>query len=275
MIVKVPRWNFDKFEGSDRRLGVQMKSVGRPWASAAASRRRCRRPARAWRSAATAWAPTAARSPTRTCCSRALSNPSWNRLFHIYDAIKAGIPFKTIHERTGIDLWFLRSRSRTGPHREGDPAAGTRSRRCPRTCSSRPNRRATPTGDRAPAALPGERGGSAPRGAQTAGCTNRWTPAPASSPRTPYYYSTFEEENESERSDKKKIIVLGSGPNRIGQGIEFDYCCVHGVLAAKEEGYETITINCNPETVSTDFDTADKLYFEPVFWEHIYDIIQH
>jgi carbamoyl-phosphate synthase large subunit len=93
--------------------------------------------------------------------------------------------------------------------------------------------------------------------------------------KTPYYYSTFETENESKTSDKKKIIILGSGPNRIGQGIEFDYSCVHGVLAAKQCGYETIMINCNPETVSTDFDIADKLYFEPVFWEHIYDIIQH
>jgi carbamoyl-phosphate synthase large subunit len=93
--------------------------------------------------------------------------------------------------------------------------------------------------------------------------------------QTPYYYSTFEDENESVRSENKKIVVLGSGPNRIGQGIEFDYSCVHGVLAAKECGYETIMINCNPETVSTDFDTADKLYFEPVFWEHIYDIILH
>ena len=93
--------------------------------------------------------------------------------------------------------------------------------------------------------------------------------------QTPYYYSTFDGENESHVTDKKKIIVLGSGPNRIGQGIEFDYSCVHGVLAAKECGYETIMINCNPETVSTDFDIADKLYFEPVFWEHIYDIILH
>jgi carbamoyl-phosphate synthase large subunit len=91
--------------------------------------------------------------------------------------------------------------------------------------------------------------------------------------KTPYYYSTFGEENESIRSEKKKVVVLGSGPNRVGQGIEFDYSCVHGVLAAKECGYETIMINCNPETVSTDFDIADKLYFEPVFWEHIYEII--
>jgi carbamoyl-phosphate synthase large subunit len=90
---------------------------------------------------------------------------------------------------------------------------------------------------------------------------------------TPYFYSTFEQENESKASDKKKIIVLGSGPNRIGQGIEFDYCCVHGLLAIKEAGYESIMINCNPETVSTDFDVADKLYFEPVFWEHIEEII--
>ncbi|MDO4783362.1 MAG: carbamoyl-phosphate synthase large subunit, partial [Capnocytophaga felis] len=104
--------------------------------------------------------------------------------------------------------------------------------------------------------------------------------------QTPYYYSTFEAPirtadgkiytaNDSVVSDRKKVVVLGSGPNRIGQGIEFDYCCVHGVLSAAECGYETIMINCNPETVSTDFDTADKLYFEPVFWEHIYDIIRH
>ena len=93
--------------------------------------------------------------------------------------------------------------------------------------------------------------------------------------KTPYYYSTFEFENESIRSDRKKIIVLGSGPNRIGQGIEFDYSCVHGLLAAKEAGYEAIMINCNPETVSTDFNMADKLYFEPVFWEHVREIIEH
>ena len=91
--------------------------------------------------------------------------------------------------------------------------------------------------------------------------------------KTPYFYSTFDEENESIPSDKKKIIVLGSGPNRIGQGIEFDYCCVHGILAIKEAGYEAIMVNCNPETVSTDFDIADKLYFEPVFWEHLEEII--
>src|SRR5207253_7513470 len=95
--------------------------------------------------------------------------------------------------------------------------------------------------------------------------------------KTPYFYSTFEEghTNESKPSDKKKVIVLGSGPNRIGQGIEFDYCCVHGLMAIKECGYEAIMVNCNPETVSTDFDIADKLYFEPVYWEHLWEIVEH
>jgi carbamoyl-phosphate synthase large subunit len=91
---------------------------------------------------------------------------------------------------------------------------------------------------------------------------------------TNYFYSSFDQEDESVVSDKKKVIVLGSGPNRIGQGIEFDYCCVHGLLASKECGYEAIMINCNPETVSTDFDMANKLYFEPIFWEHIREIIE-
>ncbi|MCB0622708.1 MAG: carbamoyl-phosphate synthase large subunit, partial [Saprospiraceae bacterium] len=93
--------------------------------------------------------------------------------------------------------------------------------------------------------------------------------------QTPYFYSTFDKENESQPvSDKKKVIVLGSGPNRIGQGIEFDYCCVHGLLAIKDVGYEAIMVNCNPETVSTDFDVADKLYFEPIFWEHLEEILE-
>jgi carbamoyl-phosphate synthase large subunit len=92
--------------------------------------------------------------------------------------------------------------------------------------------------------------------------------------KTPYFYSTFDQENESIPTNKKKIVVLGSGPNRIGQGIEFDYCCVHGLLAIKEAGYESIMVNCNPETVSTDFDMADKLYFEPVYWEHLKEILE-
>ena len=92
---------------------------------------------------------------------------------------------------------------------------------------------------------------------------------------TPYYYSCYEDENESVAGDKPKVVVLGSGPNRIGQGIEFDYSCVHALLAARECGFEAIMVNCNPETVSTDFNMADKLYFEPVFWEHLLDLLEH
>jgi carbamoyl-phosphate synthase large subunit len=200
---------------------------------------------------------------------------SWNRLFHVYDAIKLGIPFKTIHEKTKIDIWFLKQiedlikleRKLEKFHLENIPKdlmftakqkgyADRQIAHLLRCLESEVHTKRTEMGIKRVFKLVD-------------------TCAAEFEAKTPYYYSTFEYENESIVSDKKKVVVLGSGPNRIGQGIEFDYSCVHGVLAAKECGYETIMINCNPETVSTDFDTADKLYFEPVFWEHIYDIIQH
>jgi carbamoyl-phosphate synthase large subunit len=215
-----------------------------------------------------------------------LTNASWDRVFVIYDAIKMGISLERIHEITKIDMWYLRQyESLINLEKEIS------------TCSID-----TITKD---LLLEAKQKGFADRQiAHMLGCLesvvykkrksmniNRVyklvdTCAAEFTAKTPYYYSTFEEEiklpdgtvyteNESVSSDRKKIIVLGSGPNRIGQGIEFDYCCVHGVLASAECGYETIMINCNPETVSTDFDTADKLYFEPVFWEHIYEIIEH
>jgi len=200
---------------------------------------------------------------------------SWNRLFHVYDAIKLGIPFKTIHDKTKIDVWFLKQiedlikleRKIEKYHLENIPKelmftakqkgyADRQIAHLLRCLESEVHTKRTEMGIHRVFKLVD-------------------TCAAEFEAKTPYYYSTFEYENESIVSDKKKVVVLGSGPNRIGQGIEFDYSCVHGVLAAKECGYETIMINCNPETVSTDFDTADKLYFEPVFWEHIYDIIQH
>jgi len=211
---------------------------------------------------------------------------SWDRVFVIYDAIATGIPLSRIHEITKIDMWFLRQYEELF-HLEKEIATKT-----------------IETISRDLLLEAKQKGYGDRQIAHTLRCLesqvskkrdefkiNRVfklvdTCAAEFKAKTPYYYSTFESEveladgtryvhNESEVTDKKKIIVLGSGPNRIGQGIEFDYCCVHGVLAAAEEGYETIMINCNPETVSTDFDTADKLYFEPVFWEHIYDIIRH
>ncbi|HRW91111.1 MAG TPA: carbamoyl-phosphate synthase large subunit, partial [Flavobacteriales bacterium] len=275
VIVKVPRWNFDKFEGSDRRLGVQMKSVGETMGIGRSFQEALQKACQSLEIRRNGLGADGREITDPHVLLESLSNPSWNRLFHIYDAIKAGIPFKTIHERTGIDLWFLkqiedliltekeiqRHTLETLPkdllfEAKQKGYADRQIAHLLRCLESKVYKRREELGIRRVYKLVDTCAGEFPA-------------------RTPYYYSTFEEENESERSDKKKIIVLGSGPNRIGQGIEFDYCCVHGVLAAKEEGYETIMINCNPETVSTDFDTADKLYFEPVFWEHIYDIIQH
>ncbi len=204
-----------------------------------------------------------------------LEHPSWNRLFHIYDAIKRGIPFKTIVEKTKIDIWFLKQiedliklEDRIEKHHLDS---------IPKDLLFEAKQKGY--ADRQVAHLLRCLESEVHAKREEFGISRVYklvdTCAAEFEAQTPYYYSTFEYENESVVSDKKKVVVLGSGPNRIGQGIEFDYSCVHGVLAAKEAGYETVMINCNPETVSTDFDTADKLYFEPVFWEHIYDIIKH
>ncbi|WP_040401385.1 carbamoyl-phosphate synthase large subunit, partial [Cecembia lonarensis] len=203
-----------------------------------------------------------------------LANPSWNRLFHIYDAFKLGISFRTIQDLTKIDKWFLKQieelihvETEIQKYNIGNIPSelmevakkkGYADRQIAHLLNCLEsevfNKRYNEMGIRRVYKLVD-------------------TCAAEFEAQTPYYYSTFGEENESVPSNKKKVIVLGSGPNRVGQGIEFDYSCVHGVLAAKECGYETIMINCNPETVSTDPDISDKLYFEPVFWEHIYEII--
>ena len=186
------------------------------------------------------------------------ANPSWNRLFHVYDAIKAGIPFKKIQDLTKIDIWFLR---------QIEDMILTEKEVEKYTLESIPRdllfeAKQKGYADRQVAHLLGCLESQVYKKRNELGIKRVYklvdTCAGEFPAKTPYYYSTFEEENESVRSDRKKIVVLGSGPNRIGQGIEFDYSCVHGVLAAKELGYETIMINYNPETVSTDFDTADK-----------------
>ena len=205
----------------------------------------------------------------------ALEHPSDDRLFRIYDAFKLGISFTTIRKLTKIDPWFLRQIEEL-IELEKDIQQHSLD-----TLPADLMQEAKEKGyaDRQIAHLLDCLESEVHSKRKEMGINRVYklvdTCAAEFEAQTPYYYSTFQQENESIASDRKKIIVLGSGPNRIGQGIEFDYCCVHGVLAAKEMGYETIMINCNPETVSTDFDIADKLYFEPVFWEHIYDIIQH
>ena len=215
-----------------------------------------------------------------------LTYASWDRVFVIYDAISIGIPLKTIHEITKIDMWFLKQYEELYLLEKEISKFSIDSIDKPLLLEAKQKGFA----DRQVAHMLKCFESKVHSKRSELGIQRVYklvdTCAAEFSAKTPYYYSTFEaqiqkeggipySENESKSSDRKKIIVLGSGPNRIGQGIEFDYCCVHGVLAASECDYETIMINCNPETVSTDFDIADKLYFEPVFWEHIYDIIQH
>jgi carbamoyl-phosphate synthase large subunit len=276
VIVKIPRWNFDKFKGANRELGFQMKSVGEVMGIGRSFQEALQKAAQSLEIKRNGLGADGKEITNQQELLNALERPSWNRLFMIYDAIKLGISVKTIQKLTRIDSWFLNQiEELIALEREIEKhSLGSISRELMWEAKQKGY------ADRQIAHLL--------RCLESDVFKKRYeemgirrvyklvdTCAAEFEAQTPYYYSTFETENESVRSDKKKIVVLGSGPNRIGQGIEFDYSCVHGVLAAKECGYETIMINCNPETVSTDFNVSDKLYFEPVFWEHIYEIILH
>jgi carbamoyl-phosphate synthase large subunit len=275
VIVKIPRWNFDKFQGSDRELGLQMKSVGEVMGIGRSFQEALQKACQSLEIKRNGLGADGRELRDRDELLESLEHPSWNRLFHIYDALKLGIPFQTIRSSTRMDPWFLTQLEELITLEKEIEKYDIDT--IPRELLFEAKQKGY--ADRQIAHLLSCLESHVYTKRNDMGIKRVYklvdTCAAEFEAQTPYYYSTFEEENESVRSDRKKIIVLGSGPNRIGQGIEFDYCCVHGVLAAKECGYETIMINCNPETVSTDFDTADKLYFEPVFWEHIYDIILH
>lgn len=275
VIVKIPRWNFDKFHGTDRRLGLQMKSVGEVMGIGRNFQEALQKACQSLEIRRNGLGADGKELTKQEDLLYSLENPSWNRLFHIYDAMKLGISMKTIQNLTKIDKWFLEQiwelielEQQIEKHDLNTIPATLM-----RTAKEKgyADRQIAHLLDCLESEVHAKR--------REMGINRVYklvdTCAAEFEARTPYYYSTFDKENESVVSGKKKVIVLGSGPNRIGQGIEFDYSCVHGVLAAKECGYETIMINCNPETVSTDFDIADKLYFEPVFWEHLWDIIQH
>lgn len=275
VIVKIPRWNFDKFKGSDRHLGLQMKSVGEVMGIGRNFQEALQKACQSLEIKRNGLGADGRELRDQEKILESLKHPSWNRLFHIYDAFKLGIAFSTIRNLSKIDKWFLNQIEELVVLESEIQKYNLE------TIPSDLLRTAKEKGyaDRQIAHLLGALESEVHQKRNDLGVKRVYklvdTCAAEFEAKTPYYYSSFEEENESITTDRKKIVVLGSGPNRIGQGIEFDYCCVHGVLAAKECGYETIMINCNPETVSTDFDVADKLYFEPVFWEHIYDIIQH
>jgi len=273
VIVKIPRWNFDKFKGSNRTLGLQMKSVGEVMGIGSNFQEALQKACQSLEIKRNGLGADGRELKDQNKLLNSLKNPSWNRLFHIYDSLKLGLPFNTIQSITKIDKWFL-SQIEELVLLEKDILQFD--------INSIPKKylkvlKEKGYADRQIAHILGCLESEVFNKRQELGIKRNYkmvdTCAAEFEAKTPYYYSTFGNENESIPSDKEKIIVIGSGPNRIGQGIEFDYCCVHGILAAKECGYETIMINCNPETVSTDFDIADKLYFEPVFWEHLYEII--
>lgn len=275
VIVKIPRWNFDKFKGCNRELGFQMKSVGEVMAIGRSFQEALQKACQSLEIKRNGLGADGKENTNQAELLAGLERPSWNRLFMIYDAMKLGISIKTIQKLTRIDMWFLEQieqmialENEVSKYRLTD---------IPKDLLYEAKQMGY--ADRQVAHLLRCLESEVYNKRNELGIKRVYklvdTCAAEFEAKTPYYYSTFEDENESIRTDKKKVIILGSGPNRIGQGIEFDYSCVHGVLAAKECGYETIMINCNPETVSTDFSTADKLYFEPVFWEHIYDIILH
>jgi carbamoyl-phosphate synthase large subunit len=275
VIVKIPRWNFDKFKGSNKYLGLQMKSVGEVMAIGRSFIEALQKACQSLEIGRAGLGADGRQSRNLEEIMHSLENPSWDRLFHIYDALSLGVPIESVRKATKIDRWFLnqiqevvnlelelRRYSLNNIPTEFFftlKQKGFSDAQIAYVLSNVSEedvyQRRTSLGIRRVYKMVDTCAGEFPA-------------------KTPYYYSTYEGENESQVSDKKKIIVLGSGPNRIGQGIEFDYSCVHGLMAAKESGYEAVMINCNPETVSTDFNMADKLYFEPVFWEHVREIIE-
>ncbi len=286
VIVKIPRWNFDKFEGSDRTLGLQMKSVGEVMAIGRSFQEALHKATQSLEIKRNGLGADGKGYKNYDTIIEKLTYASWDRVFVIYDAIQMGIPLSRIHEITKIDMWFLKQYEELYNLEKEISTYTIQSLTKELILEAKQKGFA----DRQIAHMVGCYESEVYNKRDELGIKRVYklvdTCAAEFKAKTPYFYSTFEAEietpegekyvsNESVVTDKKKVVVLGSGPNRIGQGIEFDYCCVHGVLASAECGYETIMINCNPETVSTDFDTADKLYFEPVFWEHIYDIIRH
>ncbi|WP_276479897.1 carbamoyl-phosphate synthase large subunit [Paraflavitalea pollutisoli] len=277
VIVKMPRWNFDKFKGANDTLGLQMKSVGEVMAIGRSFTEAIQKACQSLENNAVGLGYYGHSRMHAEDLIEYIKTPKWDRIFRIKDALTLGVSVGTISKATGIDRWFVNEILKI-VNMEKEIAKYKLT-----TLPDELLKEAKFLGfsDQQISIIMNDGNDEAVyEKRKAAGITRVYKMVDTCSAefeaKTPYFYSTFESGNnsESKRSDKKKVIVLGSGPNRIGQGIEFDYCCVHGLLALKESGYEAIMINCNPETVSTDFDMADKLYFEPVFWEHLWEIIE-
>jgi carbamoyl-phosphate synthase large subunit len=278
VIVKVPRWNFDKFKGANDTLGLQMKSVGEVMAIGRSFTEAIQKACQSLENNAVGLGYYGKNQMRPEEILEYLKTPKWDRIFRIKDALMMGISVKSIVQATLIDRWFITEIQKIVEIEK--EIAKHKMHTLPLDLLAK----AKKTGFSDEQICKIMQNGTEDElyeKRKAAGIRRVFKMVDTCSAefeaKTPYFYSTFEPggANESKVSDRKKIIVLGSGPNRIGQGIEFDYCCVHGLLAIKECGYESIMVNCNPETVSTDFDMADKLYFEPVFWEHLWEIIEH
>jgi len=277
VIVKIPRWNFDKFKGADDTLGLQMKSVGEVMAIGRSFTEAIQKACQSLENNAVGLGYYGKSQMKAEELIEYIKIPKWDRIFRIKDALMLGVSVNTIAKATHIDRWFLYEiqhicniEKELEKYYLGDLPIDLLREAKINGFSDEQISRIIQDGTEE----------EVYEKRKAAGITRVYKMVDTCSAefeaKTPYFYSTFEEGsyNESKVSDKKKVIVLGSGPNRIGQGIEFDYCCVHGLLAIKECGYEAIMVNCNPETVSTDFDIADKLYFEPVYWEHLWEIVE-
>ena len=276
VIVKMPRWNFDKFPNADDTLGLQMKSVGEVMAIGRNFLEAMQKACQSQENGRAGLGGDKKEWIRTEDILRRLEKASDDRIYRVKDALRLGIPSKTVQKLTGIDPWYIGQIKRLVQYEERLQRYNV-AEDIPADFLLELKQHGY--SDAQIAWVLRIKEVEVTRYRKKLGIRRVYkmvdTCAAEFEAKTPYFYSTFEGENESIPSvDKKKIIVLGSGPNRIGQGIEFDYCCVHGLLAIKEAGYEAIMVNCNPETVSTDFDMADKLYFEPVYWEHLLEIIE-
>jgi len=278
VIVKVPRWNFDKFKGANDTLGLQMKSVGEVMAIGRSFTEAIQKACQSLENNAIGLGYYGKSLMHADEIVEYLKTPKWDRIFRIKDALMLGISVKTICQATRIDRWFIYEIQKIVDIEK--EISKYKMDSLPLELIKKAKQNGFSDEQICKIMQDGKEDDLYEK-RKAAGITRVYKMVDTCSAefeaKTPYFYSSFENQgtNESKVSDKKKIVVLGSGPNRIGQGIEFDYCCVHGLLAIKECGFEAIMMNCNPETVSTDFDIADKLYFEPVFWEHLWELIEH
>ena len=270
VVTKIPRFAFEKFPAADPHLTTQMKSVGEVMAIGRTFQESFQK---ALRGLETGIDGLSERSTDREEIVEELGEPGPERVLYVGDAFRVGMTLQEVHEETAIDPWFLAQIEQIV---QAERALAGRSVQALRADELRHLKRMG-FSDRRLARLLGTHQHAVREARHALGVRPVYkrvdTCAAEFATQTAYLYSTYEEECEAEPSTRRKIMVLGGGPNRIGQGIEFDYCCVHAALAMREDGFETIMVNCNPETVSTDYDTSDRLYFEPVTLEDVLEIV--